>query len=83
VKLFPGTSKFDSSIQTSSWPKFNESFRFPMASSLKSSMKSKYREAYQDINGNETLPQKLFKGTFVVLTVIALLELPSGVSCSR
>lgn len=77
VKLFPGTAKFDSSIQTSSWPKFNESFRFPMASPLKSSMKSKYRD-YQDINGNETLPQKLFKGTFVVFTVIALLELPSG-----
>ncbi|KAG5681020.1 hypothetical protein PVAND_010486 [Polypedilum vanderplanki] len=77
VKLFPGTSKFDSSIQTSSWPKFNESFRFPLGSSLKSSMKSKYRD-FQDINGNETLPQKLFKGTFVVFTVIALLELPSG-----
>ncbi|KAL7035115.1 hypothetical protein ACKWTF_008232 [Chironomus riparius] len=77
VKLFPGTSKFDSSIQTSSWPKFNESFRFPMASSLKSSMKNKYRD-FQDINGNETLPQKLFKGTFVVFTVIALLELPDG-----
>lgn len=42
-------------------------------------MKSKHRD-YRDVNGNETLPQKLFKGTFVVFTVIALLELPSGVS---
>lgn len=42
-------------------------------------MKNKYRD-FQDINGNETLPQKLFKGTFVVFTVIALLELPNGVS---
>lgn len=31
VKLFPGSAKFDSSIQTSSWPKFNETFRFPLA----------------------------------------------------
>jgi hypothetical protein len=35
------------------------------------------------MNGNETLPEKLFKGTFVVFTVIALLELPSGVSKSN
>lgn len=41
-------------------------------------MKSKHLE-YRDVNGNETLPQKLFKGTFVVFTVIALLELPNGV----
>lgn len=31
VKLFPGSAKYDSSIQTSSWPKFGETFRFPMA----------------------------------------------------
>lgn len=31
VKLFPGSAKFESSIQTSSWPKFGETFRFPMA----------------------------------------------------
>lgn len=41
-------------------------------------MKSKLQRDYHDMNGNETLPQKLFKGTFVVFTVIALLELPSG-----
>ena len=41
-------------------------------------MKSKLQRDYQDMNGNETLTQKLFKGTFVVFTVIALLELPSG-----
>lgn len=40
-------------------------------------MKSKQRDFY-DMNGNETLTEKLFKGTFVVFTVIALLELPSG-----
>jgi hypothetical protein len=43
-------------------------------------MKSK-KNYQHDINGNATLPEKLFKGTFVVFTVIALLELPTGVSC--
>ena len=35
-----------------------------------------------DVNGNnnETLPQRLFKGNFVVFTVFALLELPPGVN---
>lgn len=41
-------------------------------------MKTKLQRDYHDMNGNETLTQKLFKGTFVVFTVIALLELPSG-----
>ncbi|CRK98403.1 CLUMA_CG011762, isoform A [Clunio marinus] len=78
VKLFPGSTKFDSSIQTSSWPRFNENFSFPMAPMHKSSLKSKQREYNRDVNGNISLPEKLFKGTFVVFTVIALLELPSG-----
>lgn len=30
------------------------------------------------MNGNESLPEKLFKGTFVVFTVVALLEIPDG-----
>lgn len=46
-------------------------------------MKSKQRDYDRDINGNLSLPEKLFKGTFVVLTVTALLELPSGVSVER
>lgn len=39
---------------------------------------------HQDFNGNnnETLPQRLFKGNFVVFTVFALLELPPGVTIS-
>lgn len=28
VKLFPGIAKFDSDIQTSSWPKFDQIFKF-------------------------------------------------------
>lgn len=43
-------------------------------------MKSKQRDYNRDINGNDSLPEKIFKGTFVVFTVIALLELPTGVS---
>lgn len=35
VKLFPGSIKFESSIQTASWPKFNDTFRFPMGPTLK------------------------------------------------
>lgn len=35
VKLFPGTLRYDSSIQTASWPTFNETFRFPMEPTTK------------------------------------------------
>jgi hypothetical protein len=79
VKLFPGSTKYDSSIQTASWPKFNETFRFPLASAQKSSFKLKNREP----NTSENLPEHYFKGNFVVLTVFALLELPPGVSFKR
>lgn len=47
---------------------------------LRSSMKSKQRNYNHDVNGNSTLPERLFQGTFVVFTVTALLELPTGVS---
>ncbi|CAO1402122.1 unnamed protein product [Diamesa tonsa] len=77
VKMFPGSTKYDSAIQTTTWPKFNENFKFPLVSPHKSSFKMKN---HQDFNGNnnETLPQRLFKGNFVVFTVFALLELPPG-----
>lgn len=42
-------------------------------------MKSKNRDINRDVNGNLSLPEKVFTGTFVVFTVIALLELPNGV----
>uniref|UniRef100_A0A1B0CZH5 Uncharacterized protein n=1 Tax=Phlebotomus papatasi TaxID=29031 RepID=A0A1B0CZH5_PHLPP len=71
VKLFPGTIRYNSPIETSSWPKFNETFKFPMGSSTKSSMKRPKNTSVE-----QNLPQKLFKGHFVVLTVFALLELP-------
>jgi hypothetical protein len=79
VKLFPGSTKYDSSIQTASWPKFNETFKFPLASAQKSSFKLKNREP----STSENLPEHYFKGNFVVLTVFALLELPPGVSSNK
>ncbi|XP_037927229.1 uncharacterized protein LOC119690271 isoform X2 [Teleopsis dalmanni] len=78
VKLFPGTKRLDSSIQTNSWPKFNETFKFPLSPEYKSSLK------HSSINGgggstkyvSEFTPEELFGGQFVVFTVYALLELP-------
>ncbi|GAB0093217.1 uncharacterized protein DMENIID0001_082930 [Sergentomyia squamirostris] len=71
VKLFPGTTRYNSPIETSSWPKFNETFKFPMGTSTKSSMKRPKSTSVE-----QSLPERLFKGHFVVLTVFALLELP-------
>lgn len=35
VKLFPGSKKYDSKIQTNSWPKFNENFKFSLVPDIK------------------------------------------------
>lgn len=77
IKLFPGTAKFDSSIQTTSWPMFGETFRFPLVSSHKSSFRVKKNQSHKG-KPDETPPEKLFNGNFVVFTVFALLELPPG-----
>lgn len=76
IKLFPGAAKFDSSIQTASWPVFGETFRFPLAASHKSSFRVKKNQPKE--KPDESLPEKLFSGNFVVFTVFALLELPPG-----
>lgn len=78
VKLFPGSTRYDTSIQTSSWPTFNETFKFPMETTTKSSFKSKTKHIAPTSSHVLTLPEKLFKGHFLVLTVFALLELPAG-----
>uniref|UniRef100_A0A336LHV0 CSON014446 protein n=1 Tax=Culicoides sonorensis TaxID=179676 RepID=A0A336LHV0_CULSO len=75
VKLFPGSIRHESSIQTASWPKFNDTFSFPMGPVLKSSMKQKQTKT--EI-GDVNLPERLFNGHFIVFTVFALLELPPG-----
>lgn len=35
VKLFPGSKRLDSTIQTNTWPKFNENFKFPLVPDIK------------------------------------------------
>lgn len=77
IKLFPGTIKLDSSIQTTTWPTFGETFRFPLAASHKSSFRVKKNQPKVE-KPEETVPEKLFNGNFVVFTVFALLELPPG-----
>uniref|UniRef100_A0A182K8A4 C2 domain-containing protein n=1 Tax=Anopheles christyi TaxID=43041 RepID=A0A182K8A4_9DIPT len=81
VKLFPGAIKFDSTIQTNSWPEFNETFRFPLVTTHKSSFRVKKNDKHKD-NSAQSLPEKIFNGNFVVFTVFALLELPPGYTSS-
>ncbi|XP_023305925.2 uncharacterized protein LOC111687690 isoform X1 [Lucilia cuprina] len=76
VKLFPGHKRLDSSIQTNSWPKFNETFKFPLAPDIKPSMKHSSRRGSKSTALTEFTPEELFAGQFVVFTVYALLELP-------
>ncbi|KAH8397495.1 hypothetical protein KR222_008323 [Zaprionus bogoriensis] len=81
VKLFPGTKRLDSSIQTNSWPKFNENFKFPLAPDIKPSLKHGSvfrRQTKTQANGDFSAPDELFTGQFVVFTVYALLELPAA-----
>lgn len=74
VKLFPGSNKYDSEIKSTSWPKFDQVFKFSLEPSHKSSFKRK-----KDPTTNvESPPEKFFKGNFIVFTVLALLELPPG-----
>lgn len=76
VKLFPGSVKFDSEIKTTSWPKFDQVFKFSLEPSHKSSFKRK-KDPSPVI---ESPPEKFLKGNFIVFTVFALLELPPSAS---
>ncbi|KAH8380402.1 hypothetical protein KR009_010510 [Drosophila setifemur] len=79
VKLFPGTKRLDSSIQTNTWPKFNENFKFPLVPDIKSSMKAvPGRSRNGQTTSSDPDPDNLFTGQFVVFTVYALLELPAA-----
>lgn len=78
VKLFPGIAKYDSEIQTSSWPKFDQIFKFDVVEpSHRRSVKEKKGRGS---SSGSTLPEKLFKGNFIVFTVFGLLELPPEAS---
>ncbi|EDW18025.1 uncharacterized protein LOC6581827 [Drosophila mojavensis] len=83
VKLFPGTKRLDSSVQTNTWPKFNENFKFPLVPDIKPSLKhgsafSSRRQVQRRASGDISAPEELFAGQFVVFTVYALLELPAA-----
>ncbi|BFF98801.1 uncharacterized protein DMAD_06858 [Drosophila madeirensis] len=90
VKLFPGTKRLDSTIQTNTWPKFNENFKFPLVPDIKSSLKhgsARDMLSRRSTNNHQTTapatnhvpePDELFAGQFVVFTVYALLELPAA-----
>ncbi|XP_058974369.1 uncharacterized protein LOC131800710 [Musca domestica] len=75
VKLFPGSKRLDSTIQTNTWPKFNETFKFPLAPEIKPSLKHSSRRGSKAAVAEFT-PEELLAGQFVVFTVYALLELP-------
>ncbi|XP_013112501.2 uncharacterized protein LOC106090754 [Stomoxys calcitrans] len=75
VKLFPGSKRLDSTIQTNTWPKFNETFKFPLAPEIKPSLKHSSRRGSKAAVADFT-PEELLAGQFVVFTVYALLELP-------
>ncbi|KAL5290870.1 hypothetical protein ACFFRR_010329 [Megaselia abdita] len=80
VKLFPGSKKYDSKIQTNSWPKFNENFKFSLVPDIKSSIKRYTKDIPRN---SEHRPENLLSGHFVVFTVYAHLELPTSAGFNR
>ncbi|XP_035791237.1 uncharacterized protein LOC118466270 isoform X2 [Anopheles albimanus] len=78
VKMFPGVTKYESSIVTNSWPSFGETFRFPLVASHKSSFRVKKTDNRRNSQIRQSAPEQFFNGNFVVFTVFALLELPPG-----
>lgn len=63
VKVFPGDSKFDTTLQESSWPVWNEDFKFQ----LKQKETAKKSKEKIDV-------QSLLAGHFLSLTIYAILE---------
>ncbi|XP_075970611.1 uncharacterized protein LOC142972999 [Anticarsia gemmatalis] len=64
VKVFPGDSRFETSLQESSWPVWNEDFKFQL----------KQKDAKKTTEKNDL--QTLLAGHFLSLTIYALLEPP-------
>ncbi|XP_068630385.1 uncharacterized protein [Battus philenor] len=71
VKVFPGESKYETSLQESSWPVWNEDFKFQ----LKQTQTKKASE--------KTDLQSLLAGHFLSLTIYAILEVPKPESERR
>ncbi|XP_072940338.1 uncharacterized protein [Epargyreus clarus] len=62
IKVFPGESKFETSIQESSWPVWNEDFKFQL----------KHKEAKK--SSEKVDLQSQLAGHFLSLTIYAILE---------
>ncbi|KAL0892152.1 hypothetical protein ABMA27_015349 [Loxostege sticticalis] len=65
VKVFPGDSKFETTLQESSWPVWNEDFKFQL----------KPKDAHKKPTDKVDL-QSLLAGHFLSLTIYAILEPP-------
>ncbi|XP_061710323.1 uncharacterized protein LOC133520052 [Cydia pomonella] len=70
VKVFPGDSKFETTLQESSWPVWNEDFKFQLK------QKEAKKPDKPDLQG-------LVAGHFLSLTIYALLEPPKTESEKR
>ncbi|CAB3221441.1 unnamed protein product [Arctia plantaginis] len=62
VKIFPGDSRFETSLQESSWPVWNEDFKFQL----------KQKDVKKSTEKSDL--QSLLAGHFLSLTIYALLE---------
>ncbi|KAL0840354.1 hypothetical protein ABMA28_015615 [Loxostege sticticalis] len=65
VKVFPGDSKFETTLQESSWPVWNEDFKFQL----------KPKDAHKKPTDKVDL-RSLLAGHFLSLTIYAILEPP-------
>lgn len=65
VKIFPGESKYETSLQESSWPTWNEDFKFQL----------KQKETKKPSDKIDL--QSLLAGHFLSLTIYALLDAPN------
>ncbi|XP_048485137.1 uncharacterized protein LOC105384155 [Plutella xylostella] len=73
VKLFPGEHKYETTLQESSWPVWNEDFKFPLRPKEKDVKKA----------AKELDLQTLVAGHFLSLTIYALLEPPKTDALKR
>ncbi|GBP04401.1 hypothetical protein EVAR_6583_1 [Eumeta japonica] len=71
VKLFPGDSKYETTLQESSWPVWNEDFKFQL----------RQKDGKKTSDGKNDL-QGLLAGHFLSLTIYALLE-PSRLDADK
>lgn len=71
MKLFPGDNKFETALQESSWPVWNEDFKFQL------------KPKDQKKSSEKLDLQSLLAGHFLSLTIYAILEAPKQESEKR